>query len=239
MAVYPKVDKPYMFVIHQCSRPRAWTPEERRLLKEIGRRLEDGLTSLLVFRNLRESEAKLRDAQRIARLGNWEWDIAHNKLWWSDEVFRIFDIAPEEFGATLEAFISAVHPNDRERVRASVKRALEHESKRWQIDYRIARADGSVRVVHEEAEAVFDQAGQPLKRRGTVQDITERKRADERIKSQLEELQRWQDVMLGREDRVQELKREINELCRRLGETVRYPSQEAGSQDSETVEAKP
>jgi CheY-like chemotaxis protein/PAS domain-containing protein len=69
-------------------------------------------------------------------------------------------------------------------------------------------------------------------------DITERKRAEEQIKRQLEELQRWQDVMLGREDRVKELKREVNDLCRRTGGAARYPSQEAGSEDSETVEPK-
>ena len=63
-------------------------------------------------------------------------------------------------------------------------------------------------------------------------DITERKRAEEQIRSQLEELQRWHDVMLGREDRVQELKREVNDLCRRAGEVARYPSQEADSADS-------
>ena len=61
MVIYPKVDKPYMFGIHQCSRPRAWTPEERRLLKEIGRRLTDGLSSLLIYNELQESERKLRE----------------------------------------------------------------------------------------------------------------------------------------------------------------------------------
>jgi len=73
---------------------------------------------------------------------------------------------------------------------------------------------------------------------GTYMDITERKQAEEKIRSQLEELQRWQDVMLGREERVQELKREVNELCLRTGETVRYPSQIAGLGDSGTAETK-
>ncbi|MBN1576242.1 MAG: PAS domain S-box protein [Chitinispirillaceae bacterium] len=67
-----------------------------------------------------------------------------------------------------------------------------------------------------------------------IRDITERKRAEEKIKGQLAELQRWQDVMLGREDRVQELKSEVNELCCRLGEKIRYPSQENRSADSPT-----
>lgn|GEM_PF-7103635 len=70
-------------------------------------------------------------------------------------------------------------------------------------------------------------------------DITERKQAEEQINSQLEELQRWQDVMLGREDRVQELKREVNDLCRRMGEIVRYSSQETFSADCEAAKSKP
>ena len=62
-----------------------------------------------------------------------------------------------------------------------------------------------------------------------IRDITERKRAEDNLRTQLDELRRWQEVMLDREDRVQELKREVNDLCRRAGETARYPSQEAGT----------
>ena len=182
MAIYPKNGSPWQLGMHQCSHPRVWTPEEERLFEAIGRRLSDGLTSLLSYRDLRESEAKLRDAQRLARLGNWEWDVVHNKLWWSEEVFRVFGIEQEEFDATFEAFISAVHPDDRERVKASIKQALERESQRWQIDYRIVCADGTTRFVHEEAETAFDSEGQPKRRAGTVQDITERKRAEEALR---------------------------------------------------------
>jgi len=74
---------------------------------------------------------------------------------------------------------------------------------------------------------------------GAYLDITERKLADDQIKDQVVELQRWQDVMLGREDRVQELKREVNELCRRAAETARYPSQPASSANGEAVELEP
>jgi PAS domain S-box-containing protein len=93
--------------------------------------------------------------------------------------------------------------------------------------------DGRRLPVLVEDRILRDSEGRITGIRSTIQDITERKRTEEQIKSQLEELQRWQDVMLGREDRVQELKREINELCRRIGETARYPSQKAGSADSE------
>ncbi len=75
MALYPKGEKPYMFGLSQCSYPRVWTPQEERLFQEIGRRLEDALTSLLMFRNLRESERKLEEAQRLTHVGYWERDL--------------------------------------------------------------------------------------------------------------------------------------------------------------------
>jgi hypothetical protein len=75
--------------------------------------------------------------------------------------------------------------------------------------------------------------------RSIVRDITKRKQAEKQITSQLDELQRWHDAMLGREDRVQELKREVNEFCRRLSQPVRYPSQDAGPGDSVTAERTP
>ena len=80
MALYPKGDQPYMFGLHQCSYARVWTPQEERLFQEIGRRLEDALTSLLIFRNLGESERKLEEAQRIAHVGYWERDLDYRSL---------------------------------------------------------------------------------------------------------------------------------------------------------------
>ncbi len=76
---------------------------------------------------------------------------------------------------------------------------------------------------------VRDDAGAVSGLCGIATEITARKQAEDKIRNQLEELQRWHDVMLGREGRVQELKREVNELCRRIGETARYPSQAAGA----------
>jgi PAS domain S-box-containing protein len=96
-------------------------------------------------------------------------------------------------------------------------------------------SSGEVRTIVTRKTRYIDPAGKRFLV-GVIRNITERKRAEEKIKRQLEELQRWQDVMLGREDRVQELKREVNELCRRLGGAVRYPSQDTGAVDSETWE---
>jgi CheY-like chemotaxis protein len=72
MALYPKLDQPYLFGLHQCSHVRLWTAQEQRLFREIGRRLADALATLSLFRSLRDSERKLEEAQRIARVGWWE-----------------------------------------------------------------------------------------------------------------------------------------------------------------------
>ena len=123
---------------------------------------------------LRTSRASLLEAQRIAHLGNWDWNIEKNVLLWSDEIYRIFGLEPQEFGATYEAFLDSVHPDDRELVTNSVNEAL--DGKPYSIDHRIVLPDGSERAVHEQAEVYYDQAGKPIRMIGTVQDITERVR---------------------------------------------------------------
>ena len=181
MVIYPRGDRPYVFGIHQCSYPRIWTTDEEKLLQEIGRRMSDALTSLLTYRNLQESEARLEEAQHIAKIGNWEWDIQNKRLWWSDETFRIFDIQSEKLGTTFEAFINSVHPDDRDLIQASRRHASQHGSGTWQVDYRIPLTDGTIRFVHEKAKTIFDRDGKPLKRIGTVQDITERRKTEEEL----------------------------------------------------------
>ncbi|MBI5492755.1 MAG: PAS domain-containing protein [Deltaproteobacteria bacterium] len=133
-----------------------------------------------IEKTLRLSEASLANAQRIARIGNWDWDIARNTLHWSDEIYRIFGVAPQEFGATYDAFLGYVHPGDREFVEESVNAAL-RDGKPYSIDHRIALSDGAERVVHEQGEVAFDGNGNPVRMTGTVQDITERKMAEQEV----------------------------------------------------------
>jgi PAS domain S-box-containing protein len=132
------------------------------------------------IKDLRRSEKSLAEAQRIANLGNWDWDIVKNELNWSDEIYRIFGLEPQEFGATYEAFMDRVHPDDREYVDQSVKKALER-SMDYSIDHRIVLPDGRIRVVHEQAEITWDKGGVPIRMIGAVQDITERKLMEERL----------------------------------------------------------
>jgi diguanylate cyclase (GGDEF)-like protein/PAS domain S-box-containing protein len=129
---------------------------------------------------LRKSEASLEAAQRIAHIGNWDWNIESNELHWSDEIYRIFSLSPGEFGATYEAFLGSVHPDDLEFVKKSVHEAL-HEKKPYSIYHRILRPDGEERIVHEQAEVLWDTSSEPIRMIGTVQDITDFKRTEERL----------------------------------------------------------
>ncbi|MEP9411793.1 MAG: diguanylate cyclase [Candidatus Brocadia sp.] len=138
-----------------------------------------------VEESLRKSEASLANAQRIAHLGNWEWNIETNDLQWSDEVYRIFGLTPREFGATYEAFLNSVHPDNREFVKESVNNALCGKMP-YSIDHRIILPDGSERIVHEQAEVIFDDTGKAIQMNGTVQDITERKRTEEALIRRIE-----------------------------------------------------
>lgn len=132
--------------------------------------------------SLQQSQKRLAEAQKLAHLGNWNWDIVKNELSWSEEVYRIFGLKPQEFGATYEAFLNFVHIDDREFVKKSVDNAL-YENKPYNIDHRIVLPDGSVRIVNEQAEVVFDSTGKAIQMNGTVQDITERKLIEEGLRT--------------------------------------------------------
>jgi PAS domain S-box-containing protein len=130
---------------------------------------------------LRRSEAGLGEAQRIAHVGNWDWDILTNQLRWSDEIYRIFGASPQEFGATYDAFLAMVHPSDREMLTTAVNNAL-HLGEPYSLEHRILLANGLERWLHERGEVTYGEGGQPVQMIGTVQDITERKHAEEQIR---------------------------------------------------------
>ena len=130
-------------------------------------------------RDLRESEKRLRRAQRIAHLGNWERDLTTDTLLWSEETRRIFGWAK---GAriTYETFLERVHPDDRERVRNARADALQ-DGEPLNVEYRIQRPDGEQRIVHERGE-VHEDDGHPVRLSGTVLDITERKTMERKVR---------------------------------------------------------
>ncbi len=122
-------------------------------------------------REVLRSEAMLADAQRVARIGSWELDVAENRLWWSDEVFRIFGLSPREIQPSYERFLAAIHPEDREPVDQAYKESLQ-TGEAYEIIHRLQLPNGRIKYVEERCESVFDDAGKPLRSLGTVQDIT-------------------------------------------------------------------
>jgi|GEM_PF-4875313 len=179
---------------------------------------------------LAENERRLREAQRIAHLGNWQLDLTHNRLEWSEEIFRIFEIDPQQFGASYEAFLAAIHPDDRAMVDAAYRRSL-CEQQPYEIVHRLLMKDGRIKHVQEQCETRFDAGGKPLLSFGTVCDISELKQAEEEIRrfnSELEQLveqrtgelretnrrlEQFNELMVEREMRVVEIKQEFNRFC--------------------------
>ena len=182
-ALYPKGDNPYMLGLHQCSYPRVWTEQEQRLFQEIGRRLEDALTSLFVFRNLGESERKLEEAQRLTHVGYWERDTDTDLITWSDEAYRIFGLEPRGRVLHLSELPALIHPEDQQIMTAAIAEALRGE-RRYDVEYRVIRRNGEVRVVHSQGDVTRDETGRPRRMFGSVQDITERKLAEQRLMTQ-------------------------------------------------------
>lgn len=128
------------------------------------------------YNSLKESEERLAEAQRIARIGGWDWDIVTNKMYRSDELYHIFRLSPQEFDTTYGILLNYVHPDDRNHIDIAVKEAL--KGKPIDNDYRIILADGEECIVHMTGEVIFDEKNNPVHMIGTVQDITERKKAE-------------------------------------------------------------
>jgi PAS domain S-box-containing protein len=142
-------------------------------------------------RAIRESEWRLRRAQEIAHLGSWELDLTNNELTWSDEVYRIFGLQPQQFAATYESFLEAVHPEDRAAVDAAYLGSIKEGRDSYEIEHRvIRRSSGEVRIVHEKCEHFRNQDGQIIRSVGMVHDITEGKHAEERLKDYAKRLER-------------------------------------------------
>ena len=134
-----------------------------------------------------ETQDSLTRAQRIAGLGNWDWRINENKLYWSDEIYRLFGLAPDQFVASYDGFLARIHPDDRQAVTDAVSAALEQGAP-YDITHRIVLPDGQIRHVHENAEIMRDASGRPERMIGTVRDVTRQFRTDQALRESEEKL---------------------------------------------------
>ncbi|MBF0587799.1 MAG: transporter substrate-binding domain-containing protein [Magnetococcales bacterium] len=152
----------------------------RRLKKEIAKRKK-------IEASLLENRASLSRAQAIAHVGNWQWDICDNTLFWSAEVYRIFGLTPGAFEATYQMFIGGIHPEDRDTVENAVQQALKHPDQPYHIEHRIVLPKGEERVVVERGEVICREDGKPIRMAGTIQDITTRKQVEQRLRKAKQE----------------------------------------------------
>jgi len=131
---------------------------------------------------IKENKDLLAKSQEIAHVGSWELDLKQNKLIWSDEVYRIFGLEPQEFEATYEAFLNIVHPDDREAVSDAYESSIIDGRDNYEIEHRILRKKNrELRHVYEKCEHVRDETGKVIKSVGMVQDITGRKETDRKL----------------------------------------------------------
>jgi len=170
---------------------------------------------------LQESEEQLERAQKIAHLGSWELDLINNRLIWSDEVYRIFGLKPQEFAATYEAFLEAIHPEDRSIVDNAYSSSIREGRDNYEIEHRVInKSTGETRIVQEKCEHIRDKSGKIIQSIGMIQDITERREAEDSVVRAKEEWERTfnsvPDMIAILDDKHQII--QVNEaMSRRLG----------------------
>jgi two-component system response regulator len=135
---------------------------------------------------LRASEARLREAQSIAHVGNWEWDIPTSRIEWSEELYRIYGCEPHEVMPDFQLIVDAMHPKSRAAFVGAINAAIK-AGRPFEMDYTFFRMDGSEAVLHAIGQVHYDRNGTPIRMVGTVQDITGSKRAEEKIRASLAE----------------------------------------------------
>ena len=151
----------------------------------------------------------LDDAEKLAQIGSFEWDIPNNKVTWSDGLYAIYGLAPDEFAASFEAFLEQVHPEDRNKVQATIQKAYRN-GQPFTIEERIVRQDGTVRILRSQGEVITDIRGAAVRMIGVCQDITEAKQAEQLVSD-------WNRTL---EQRVHERTRQLQQTNSKLEEAL-------------------
>jgi PAS domain S-box-containing protein len=174
---------------------------ERGTAEAVSRQLTHDLSQRVRERTveLEDTAARLVEAQQVAHIGSWEWHVADDRVWWSDELYRIYGLDASSFTASFTGFLDRVHPDDRDRVQRFVRAALDAASP-MTFEHRIVRPDGTERWLQASGRVVTTKAGRPVRLVGTGQDITERKRLEaQRAALAGEQAARWQAEQANRQ----------------------------------------
>ena len=130
---------------------------------------------------LARSRENLADAHRLAGLSSWEWDLAKDVVYWSKEIYHAFGMPEDSVNSNSDSFWNLIHPEDREAVREAFVAAIKAE-KPYNQDYRIVLPNGATQIIHVQGRTDYGADGRAIRMRGTIQDITERKRTEEQIR---------------------------------------------------------
>src|SRR5581483_6613721 len=191
---------------------------------------------------VRRSEEGLLEAERLARLGNWSWDVATNRVMWSDELLRIYGLRPEDFSGTFEGFLDRLPPSDRAVAERIIGDSMEN-GRPFDFYHRVIRPDGTERILHARGTVEMDTTGHVIRMFGTGQDVTELKQAEaalrqaheelerrvatrtrelaaanEQLHAKIEDLEAFEQAVVGRELKMIALERELDELRARISE---------------------
>jgi diguanylate cyclase (GGDEF)-like protein/PAS domain S-box-containing protein len=153
---------------------------------------------------LQKSEASLKKAQTIAHIGSWELDLVHNHLYWSDEIYHIFEIDSDNFVPSYEAFLEVIHPEDREMVNKIYRTSLQ-DRKKYTVDHRLQMGDGTIKWVREVGDSEYDEKGYATLSRGTVQDITDEVRINHELKEAKSKLESLNNDLQLKNNQLKEL----------------------------------
>ena len=133
---------------------------------------------------LQQSERRLKEAQRLAKLGNWELDLSTNLLFWSEEIYSIFELDSKSFKPSYEFFLDMIHPDDRENVDKTFLQSVKNKTA-YKVTHRIITKSGTLKYLYEHCETFYDDSGKAIKSVGSVQDVTEQKNYENKLKSAL------------------------------------------------------
>ncbi len=145
---------------------------------------------------LLKNESRLKEAQKIAKIGSWELQFPRLELSWSDEIYRIFEIIPSDEAPQYSDFINIIHPDDRDLVDLAYQQSLNNKTP-YEITHRLRMNDGRIKYVHEKGETFYDAQGNPLRSIGTAQDVTEQKMVEKKI-----EYMAHHDALTGLPNRI-------------------------------------
>ncbi|MCB0211825.1 MAG: PAS domain-containing protein, partial [Anaerolineae bacterium] len=195
-------NKVYGTLNFSSSIPKTFSSADRDFMKLLASWVGAVIERIQAEETLMESEARLSEAQRMAKLGTWDWDIPRNQVVWSDQLYEILGVS-RSTAVSNELYQDLIHPDDRDQVRRALDNSLKSERTAYEFEHRLVRKNGEMRYIAGISRIQRDDNGQPVRMIGVAQDVTERKLAEETIKKQNVELTLREDKLRQNVEKLQ------------------------------------